>query len=162
DRGRTGQALREALAVRGLDLTSDGGALVIERGGGGLTRAELGGRADRLRRLIERHSAQRALVRSDDPEDILSALDACDRGAVDLYVAHTALSPDHVEEIIDRQGIELVLGPEGHDVRTSTSRARGEGRVFMMTSGTTGRPKIAAHTLPALLSKATSWSNGGG
>jgi acyl-CoA synthetase (AMP-forming)/AMP-acid ligase II len=75
-----------------------------------------------------------------------------------LFIAHTNLSEAHIEEIVQAHGVECVISEVGDVARANVSggnaRAQGAGRVFMMTSGTTGAPKIAEHSLESLLARA--------
>jgi acyl-CoA synthetase (AMP-forming)/AMP-acid ligase II len=60
-----------------------------------------------------------------------------------------------VEEIVTSSAIALVIDDAGEHARTATSGdAAPAGRIHMMTSGTTGRPKVAIHSLGSLLSRA--------
>lgn len=138
----------------GLDLLPDDGAPLILREKISISRADLRNRADALLATLKRHEVRRALVCSDDPVHILRAIDACDRAGADLYIAHTNVSQDHLDDIAERFMIQLRVG-ERDELRPAqvTDTASNGGRIFMMTSGTTGRPKIAAHTLDSLLGR---------
>jgi acyl-CoA synthetase (AMP-forming)/AMP-acid ligase II len=105
---------------------------------------------DLLSRLDGRVS--RLLLHSDDPTRILAALDAADRGGMDLFIAHTSLNADQIEALSAEQDIQLVLGDK--DRWRDTDARQPEGRIYMMTSGTTGAPKVASHSLQSLLARA--------
>lgn len=118
-----------------------------------LTRADIRALADALAARISEQGIARVMVASDDPKQILRAIDACARAGADLYIAHTNLSAEHREEIIASHKIGLVVG-ERDEARSAENGLRSERpRIFMMTSGTTGLPKIATHSLESLLSK---------
>ena len=138
----------------GLGLDS-GETLLVQRGEARLTRGDVKARADALIARMRDEGVTRALVRSDAPEHILRAIDACDRAGADLFVAHTNLPQDFVDEILDRFAIQLVVGDDDV-VRDGVAAAAPEGRIHMMTSGTTGRPKVASHSLASLLARVRS------
>jgi acyl-coenzyme A synthetase/AMP-(fatty) acid ligase len=134
----------------GLELEDGDAGLLVMRGATQVSRGELKRRADALLAELEARGTTRVLVRSDDPVDILRAIDACDRAGVDLFVAHTNIPDDFIEELATRFGVGLVVGP----VDVPRDAAPGEppaARIHMMTSGTTGRPKVAVHDLGSLL-----------
>ena len=120
------------------------------------TRGDVRARADELARLMTGNGVTRLMTVSDSPLDILKALHAADMTGADLYIAHTNLGEDQIAGIIARHGIQLVVGAQTNLIANPTQGDDPAGRVFMMTSGTTGAPKIAAHTLANLLSRARS------
>lgn len=138
----------------GLDLSSEAQAPLIAYGDRVATRGDVLALADGLKADMAARGVTRVLVQSDDPVRILSAIDACSRAGADLFIAHTSVSDEHVEAICADNGIQLVLGDEetwrGGEAQPSS------GRVMMMTSGTTGRPKVASHTLETLLARVRS------
>lgn len=120
-----------------------------------ITRGELAARADALRQLMHEHSVSRALVQSDSPVHLLRAIDACSRSGADLFIAHTNLPPEVLDEICANHHIQLKIG-DTDEVCSSSSQQEGQsssGRILMMTSGTTGKPKIAIHTLASILGR---------
>lgn len=140
-----------------LELESDDPAPVVVRGAVTVTRGELMASSDELLNRLLQHRVSRVLVRSDDPVRILRALDASQRAGADLWIAHTTLPQEFLAEIVSGFGIQAVLG-ETDEFNAGEANAAGAGepsaaRVHMMTSGTTGRPKIAVHQLSALLSR---------
>jgi len=127
---------------------------IVVNGDRVITRGELRARADSLLDFMAQHGVTRLMALSDDPEHILRAIDAADRSGADLYIAHTNLPQLQIDALIDKFGIQLVVGTED---RLSGQREPGPvstGRVFMMTSGTTGVPKVASHSLAGLMSRA--------
>lgn len=137
-----------------LALELDDQTPIVAYGGREVSRGQLRTCADRLVQAIAESSVQRVMVHSDDPLHILRAIDAANRTGADLFIAHTNLPVAQVDAVIEKFGIELVVGAGDRLVATPTQGAKASGRVFMMTSGTTGAPKIAAHSLDALMSRA--------
>ena len=135
----------------GLDLESAPGLALVASGGPELTRGDVRRRADDLVAAMAARGVTRAMVRSDDPLDVLRAIDACDRAGVDLFIAHMTVDEEHIEAICADNSVQLVIGPT--DTWRGTAVAPASGRILMMTSGTTGRPKIASHTLDTLLGR---------
>ena len=132
----------------GLELDRDPDKPLVALGERLSTRADVRAAADDLIAAMAARGATRALVRSDDPFVLLRAIDATSRAGADLYIAHTSLPDDMVEEISREQGVHLVMA--GEDDWRDAPAVEGSGHIMMMTSGTTGRPKIAAHTLQSL------------
>lgn len=123
------------------------------------TRGDICEGADELHATLSNAGITRFLVHSDATALILQAIIACDEVNRDLFIAHTSLSDEQVEAICLEQGIQRILTAEDawRDVSLDTqSETTATGRVCTMTSGTTGMPKIASHTLPSLISKAKS------
>jgi acyl-coenzyme A synthetase/AMP-(fatty) acid ligase len=109
--------------------------------------------ADALLDTLQSKKIERALVVSDDPEHILRAVDACDRAGADLWIGHTNLPAAMLDDLVQRFGIQLRIGERDELLPASGEGAAPAGRIHMMTSGTTGAPKVAAHTLASLLSR---------
>jgi acyl-coenzyme A synthetase/AMP-(fatty) acid ligase len=137
--------------VVGLDLASEPLAPLVASGGVVLTRGDVLGLADSLLAELSARGITRALVRSDDPRHVLRAIDACNRAGADLFIAHTTVSDEHIDAICAENAVQVVLGDE--DVWRDAEPAQSSGRILMMTSGTTGKPKIASHTLETLLAR---------
>jgi len=137
-----------------LNLHIRGDAPCLERDGAALNYTELLDRSSALLESMRSHRIQRALVRSDDPADVLRALDACNRAGVDLYVAHTTLDAEMVARLIERFSIQLTLGETDRLHTQPAESSGGEPHVFLMTSGTvTGQSKIATHSLRSIVGR---------
>ncbi len=120
--------------------------------GRALSRGDLAEKSRQLAARMKDADVSRIMVRSDDPADIIRAIDAAGATGADLFIAHTNLPESHVEAVVKQFGVQLIVGAE--DRETGEAAQAASGRVFMMTSGTTGAPKIAAHNLSALMSRA--------
>jgi acyl-CoA synthetase (AMP-forming)/AMP-acid ligase II len=145
------------MTTAGLGLETGDEALAVLTGPVRVSRGALRARADALLAEFEARGVERALVRSDDPMHILRAIDASSRSGADLWIAHTNLPDEFLVEIVEQAGIQAVLG-ETDEFRAGTGAAKAA-RIHMMTSGTTGRPKIAVHTLATLLNRVRSGAN---
>jgi acyl-CoA synthetase (AMP-forming)/AMP-acid ligase II len=136
----------------GLELEQGDDTPVVATGSAVFSRGDLKNKADELLASLQQHGAARALVCSDDPVHILRALDACNRAGADLFVAHTNIPEQFVTEMLDEFAIGYVIGERDEPRRVRSERAPAA-RVHMMTSGTTGKPKVAMHSLESLLSR---------
>lgn len=138
----------------GLGLIETDEAPIAVRGDAVASRAALKRLSDDLIARLGAHGAKRALVCSDDPLDLLRAIDASSRAGIDLFIAHTSLPAQHVDEIAAEFAVGYRIGAEDQPLKPGAFGDAPAARVFMMTSGTTGKPKIAAHTLDSLLARA--------
>lgn len=136
------------------NLESDDDTPIVEYADRVLTRGELARRAEDLTTFARANDVQRMMVHSDDPLHILRAIDAAVRSQADLFIAHTNLPAAHINAIIETFAIGLVIGAEDALTGAPAGDAAPTGRIFMMTSGTTGAPKIAAHDVEALMRRA--------
>lgn len=140
--------------TQGLGLTEMDDTPIVARGAHLVTRGELKQRVDALHDRLRAQGVTRALVCSDDPVDLLGAIDACHRAGTDLFIAHTNLPAAQVDEIVHSFGVTLRIGAADVIVAPAAPEtAPPAARIFMMTSGTTGRPKIATHSLESLLAR---------
>ncbi|MBE7731970.1 class I adenylate-forming enzyme family protein [Devosia faecipullorum] len=138
-------------ALVGLDLATAPTAILVASGGGEFSRGDVRRQADELIAEMAARGVTRAMVRSDDPLHVLRAVDACSRAGVDLFIAHVTVPDEHIEAICADNSVQLVIGEE--IVWRDLEAAPASGRILMMTSGTTGRPKVASHTLETLLAR---------
>jgi acyl-coenzyme A synthetase/AMP-(fatty) acid ligase len=125
---------------------------LILRASTAVTRRQLAAQSEAFETVLSQGGFQRVLVWSDEPADILRAIDACSRSGCDLWIAHTNIPAASIEDTTRRFGIQLLIS--NHDqlreaLPVETPPAR---RIHLMTSGTTGSPKIAIHSLESLLS----------
>lgn len=93
------------------------------------------------------------IVWSARARDLIAALCAATWAECDVYIAHRTMPRAFVDDLADERGAGLILADTPDIVWRTPSRTKGRGRGFrvhLMTSGTTGRPKIAAYTVGAL------------
>lgn len=120
-----------------------------------LTRADIGRDAARLQKSLAEFSGCRVALTAQRPDQIMAALVACQLCDCDLLLLREDYSKDdnvwqtwNVSAVLnDSLSIEYSL-PWRREVREGSGP-----RVLLTTSGTTGRPKIAIHSLPALLGR---------
>jgi acyl-coenzyme A synthetase/AMP-(fatty) acid ligase len=137
-----------------LALDLDDRTVLAAHGVSSFARGELRAMSDALVTLFSASGIRRALVCSDNPADIIRAIDACARSGADLFIAHTTTPAEQLADIIRTHGLQYRVGETDGPLPGATTSAPVQGRVHLMTSGTTGVPKIAAHTLASLVSRA--------
>lgn len=141
----------------GLGFTAGDNRPAVTRGDVVHTRGDLRAGADALRTALVSDGIMRLMIHSDDSALILQAIEACAAMNTDLFIAHTSLSDAQVDALAEQQGIQRILtaAQDWRDLSVPlTPPATDGGRIFMMTSGTTGMPKVASHSLKSLLAKA--------
>jgi acyl-coenzyme A synthetase/AMP-(fatty) acid ligase len=138
-----------------LALNLDDETVLAAHGASSFSRGELRERSDGLVALFNASGVRRAVVVSDNPADIIRAIDACARSCADLFIAHTTTPADHLADIIRVHGLQYRIGEADGPLPGAAAPGPAQGRVHLMTSGTTGIPKIAAHTLTSLVSRAS-------
>ena len=121
------------------------------------SRGDVRAKADALADTLRAEGALRVAVRSDDPVDIVRTLAAGAAAGADVFIAHTNIPAEKFDAIVAERGVQFVVGAEDKATGVSGGDApqnAPSGRVFMMTSGTTGMPKIAEHSLTSLMARA--------
>jgi acyl-CoA synthetase (AMP-forming)/AMP-acid ligase II len=140
--------LREALSV-------SGGRTVLVEGGQEVSAHALVEGADTLSGSLCAAGHRRVLVRSDVAADVLIMLMAAEAARSDLFVVHTSLPEASLDTLAATQRVTAILDRAwGGLCERSTADASLEvvdPRIFLMTSGTTGLPKVAGHTLTSLI-----------
>ena len=117
------------------------------------SRGDLAVAAGNLVAGMEAADITRLMVHSDNPFDILRAIDAASRTGADLFIAHTNLPEAHIDAVVKKFGVQMIVAAADRVTGEPAAEAA-SGRIYMMTSGTTGAPKIASHSLNALMSRA--------
>ncbi|MDF0676362.1 MAG: fatty acid--CoA ligase family protein [Nitrospira sp.] len=97
-------------------------------------------------------SARRVLVRSANPELILTTLVAGLAMDCDVVFAHATLAPEFVIKVATELNVAVSIEETG-EVRLTRVSSEASGTVFLMTSGTTGLPKLAQHRFEQLLDR---------
>lgn len=136
-----------------LAIADDSAKPLILRAASMVTRGDLKAHADALTAKFSASRITRALVCSDDPADIVRAIEACRRCGADLWIAHTTLAPAYIDDIVRQFEIQAKIGPVDQIADEQGPRPPASGYVHLMTSGTTGRPKVPVHTLESLESR---------
>jgi acyl-CoA synthetase (AMP-forming)/AMP-acid ligase II len=126
---------------------------LVLRASSTITHGDLDERTDALAAKLEAGRVTRVLVCSEDVVDIVRSVEACRRCGADLWVAHTTLSSACIDDIIGRFGIQAKIARTDEIVDTPDPRPPASGHIHLMTSGTTGQPKIAVHTPESLQSR---------
>jgi acyl-CoA synthetase (AMP-forming)/AMP-acid ligase II len=141
------------MTTHGLELDADDERPIIWRAPAEtVTRGHLRKLSDELVDRLTRQSVRRAMVCSGDAVHILRALDACSRARIDLLVAHPDIGTAHLNRILDEFSIQFLIGSA--DEARDADAPQGDGsRLFLMTSGTTGNPKIAVQSLERILAR---------
>jgi acyl-coenzyme A synthetase/AMP-(fatty) acid ligase len=115
---------------------------------------ELQDRAERLRCLINQHSWQRVALRTERADTVIVALAASQGCSCDVLLLRDDYSAD--DPVWSAWQAEALLDDEFAVRRAFPgSKAEGSGCVLLTTSGTTGRPKVAAHSIEVLASRVT-------
>lgn len=95
---------------------------------------------------------RRLCVWSASPADILTALALAELTGAAVFLAHRSLAAEQVWEIAGQYGIDALWfdGDTRLLRRPLSAEAADSGAIHLMTSGTTGLPKVARHSLASL------------
>lgn len=130
---------------------------LVIRGGHVNSRGDARALADALWDDMHHLRARSAITVTDDPVRLLAAIDMAGRRGIDLYLAHTSLSPSDIDGLVSGRAIAARIDDTG--VAATGCRepsADSSGAIHLMTSGTSGAPKVAQHSLRTLLWRITS------
>src|SRR5215469_6064205 len=119
-------------------------------------------RVSELIRNADMANTAKHLVCSAHASDVIAALLVCERTQKQIYIAHSYLATEYLNRLIEEQGIDMVLRTGLAWERAGNAIAYGASgfHVCLMTSGTTGVPKIARHTIEALTGRIRRRSEG--
>jgi acyl-coenzyme A synthetase/AMP-(fatty) acid ligase len=134
-------------------LQTDPDRIVLIQQTQSVTRARLAAVIESVTQQLEGNAPAKCLVWSPSAADVIAALLVCERLGLMLYIAHSYLAPELVETITEEQGIGVVFEQGMKLRRQQDSPCAGDFTVCLMTSGTTGLPKIARHRPDALLGR---------
>jgi len=140
--------------MMGLGLESGDATALVAQGAESWSRGDVRARSDALVEVFKASHVSRAIVSSEHPLDLIRAIDACVRAGVDLYIAHTTTPAAQIDDIVKAHAIEYRIGDVDAPLAAGSGTPAANGRIHLMTSGTSGVPKIAAHTLESLVSRA--------
>ena len=141
-------------APMGLDLDTGDATALVARGTESWSRADVRAQSDALVEIFKNSGVTQAMVCSEHPLHIIRAIDASARAGIDLYIAHTTIPAEQIADIVNAYGITYRIGETDEHIAKARTAAPASGRIHLMTSGTSGTPKIAAHTLNSLVSRA--------
>jgi acyl-coenzyme A synthetase/AMP-(fatty) acid ligase len=96
---------------------------------------------------------QRIACLAENPAIIAASLIAAQRQGHDLLLVRARAIA--TGDFLARLGIAAVIESDGQMIARAGDRQPGHGYVLLMTSGTTGTPKIATHRLTALMDRIT-------
>jgi acyl-coenzyme A synthetase/AMP-(fatty) acid ligase len=135
-------------------LKFEGSAPLLLSAHGSLTREKGGRSAGELFESFRAANATRILLASDDPAKLLATIAAASRAGADLWIVAASHPSTKLQSLAREFGVALLLTDDTLSSVSSEPQLAGQGRICVMTSGTTGEPKIVAHTLERLASRA--------
>jgi acyl-coenzyme A synthetase/AMP-(fatty) acid ligase len=122
------------------------------------TRSDILRSATALSRQLRHNCARRVFIQSDDPSDLLTALVVCPEQGIDLLIGHRNMDSTQRNQLLKALQIDMVLDRAWYTAETDIevckeTSAESAGAILLMTSGTTGRPKVVKHKLSTLLGR---------
>jgi acyl-coenzyme A synthetase/AMP-(fatty) acid ligase len=127
-------------------------SLLVMAGSIAATYARVRKQSEELLEKLKALAINRALVCSDSPVHLLRAIHACDRAGVELFIVHTAFSRSYLRSLVESRHIQMFIGEHDEYERREGAPSAGS-YIHLMTSGTSGPPKIATHTLGSILNR---------
>lgn len=139
-------------------LRNYGANLALVEGEHSVSAADLDGAASALADRLRVQNCRRILVRSSSPSVYMISLVAAEQSGCEIFLAHAAMPDSAVRALKDAHGIDAVIEqtgdiqPGARQIGTPLGGSRStDARIYLMTSGTTGEPKVAAHRLDSLV-----------
>jgi acyl-CoA synthetase (AMP-forming)/AMP-acid ligase II len=124
---------------------------------GSLNRLAVLSAADSLQRALTATGARRCLLQSGEAADLLIALVGCQDAGADLVLAHANLPPEQIQHLGTTLDVDTILSARARGVlaarKMSAGPPQGNARIFLMTSGTTGLPKVVEHQYERLVGR---------
>lgn len=114
-----------------------------------ISRTEFDNLLAKYKSLFEKH--RRIIIHSDDPLEQNLALILCRDLDRQLFLCHSFFDRHQVQNLSEKYKIDLILKKgwakknENSILESNTSTENSEGAIFVFTSGTTGKAKIAQH-----------------
>lgn len=139
--------------MSGLDLAGGDTTAAVLHGAETASRGDLRAMSEQIGTALAGMQAKSLVTFSDDPVRILAAMDMADRHGIDLFVAHTSLTDEQLRTLIDSCRIAARLDGTGVTSTGIGDDQPRSGVIHMMTSGTSGAPKVARHSLTSLLQR---------
>lgn len=118
-----------------------------------LTHGDVGRQGEILCDALRASGATRVMIASDRPSRLLAAIVAAARMSADLWIVGGNQPAEKLESMAREFGVGLLLS-DAADRLLKSEPVPSTGRICLMTSGTTGQPKIVAHTLVSLANRA--------
>lgn len=137
-----------------LALEADDGTTAVITGKVARSRGDIRKLSEALELSIRELGAASAITVTDDPFRLLAALDMASRSGTGLYIAHTSLTSEQIGALVEASGIRARIDDNGISATgIETPASFRPGSIHLMTSGTSGAPKIAEHSLETLLQR---------
>jgi acyl-coenzyme A synthetase/AMP-(fatty) acid ligase len=127
--------------------------------GASTSRSEVRRQGGLLAERLRTGAVSRLMVASDNPARLLAAIHGASLAGADLWIVSGTVADENLKALARGHGIGLLLTDAGEcqwDVRDSGAT----GCICLLTSGTTGQPKIVAHTLGHLAMRALAAAGG--
>jgi len=135
-----------------IDRAREPGLIMVRRPGRVVTWGELEAAARSLAGQLREHAMTRAALSAASPDAILAVLLACQQAGCELMLVRSAMPPSDPAWI--EWGVTGVVDADLRLTTLSTPAAAAPGfAILLTTSGTTGKPKVARHSIDALLGR---------
>jgi acyl-CoA synthetase (AMP-forming)/AMP-acid ligase II len=142
-------------------LQKHGSSPVLIEGDTAYAASAVGAAALGLAESLKTGGYRRLIVRSPSALANILAIAAAQEAGIDLFLAHGTLPDSSLDRLAETHAIDGIiegsagLNPQVRPIGAVGRANRGKAapKIHIMTSGTTGEPKVAAHTFSALAGK---------